>query len=507
MTDSSKVDDDEVSENDDSSSRTIDDDEVSENDDSTEVEDTEDNTPCQLYTGNGVVLAVGDVDGDEQAEIIVSKAGGQQVRIYKADGSLAEYFNAVADNAVISSLGYGSNMAVELPVTTTLPADPEEPLEDITIIGTPEEPVVVEDRVIKGTVRMAYTLISSVKLLAGANLQLMSGVQFTSHDAIPSGVDLTKTLGDIYVSSTIQGMETDYEPVNLTNSIVKDEPSVLEDIEVIIGDKSGAAEVTQDMTTGQLQVDVGETCYSVSPTEVKQADDDTPAGVSINDDGSVTFVTEGGQQVSTQPAVQDNSEFVKGLNHINLYDLIISSKGRLTTTDATTAIPYFGKPDFLSVIAAPDMPLGISMTKTRWFGKKTNGAGKMVVFVFIDDDGMKRQQMIYPTPANEALLTSLGASDSNADDVQLHAGVGTMSFRLSGRSYFGFLDYHVEAGEKPSSGVVEFNPTEDLNEDGIEDIEIVYPDGQQQDLYVIEDDSIAEPIDNRAEVEDETDEE
>jgi len=81
-----------------------------------------------------------------------------------------------------------------------------------------------------------------------------------------------------------------------------------------------------------------------------------------------------------------------------------------------------------------------------------------------------------------------------------------MSFKLQGRYYFGFLNYQVKAGQKPSSGVVEFNPTEDLNEDGIKDIEIVYPDGKQQELYVIEDDGIAEPIDNRAEVEAETDE-
>ena len=71
-------------------------------------------------------MAAGDVDGDGQAEILVSKAGGHEVRIYKADGSLANFFNTV-DKTVVSSLGYGSNMEVELPVTTTLPEDPDEP--------------------------------------------------------------------------------------------------------------------------------------------------------------------------------------------------------------------------------------------------------------------------------------------------------------------------------------------------------------------------------------------
>ncbi len=476
-------------------------------DDSTVVEE-EDSGPCQLYAGKGVVLAAGDVDGDGQAEIIVSKAGGKEVRLYKADGSLAEYFNAVADNAVISSLGYGSNMAVELPVTTTLPADPEEPLKDITIIGTPEEPVVVEDRKIEGTVRMAYTLIVSVKLTVGANLELGPGVQFASHEAIPEGIDLTETLGDIYVSNTTPGMDIDYEPVNLGKSVVKDEPSVLEDIEVIIENKAGdAAEVTQDAATGNLEVDIGERCYSVSPTEVKQAEDGTEPGLSVNDDGSVTFVTEGGQAVLGQPTVQDNTEFVEGLNDIDLSGLTVGSTGHLTTVDTEEASQVVGKADYLSVVADPDMPLGIRLVKTNWFDEFSgNGAAKVAIFVFIDNEGVKRQQFVYPAPVNEALLSSLGASDSNADNVELHAGVGTLSFILQGQFYYGFLDYRVKAGEKPSSGVVEFNPTDDINDDGIEDIQIVYPDGQQQDLYIIEDDSIAAPTDNSTAVDFETDE-
>ena len=133
------------------------------------------------------------------------------------------------------------------------------------------------------------------------------------------------------------------------------------------------------------------------------------------------------------------------------------------------------------------MPLGLNRVSTRW-SKIT-----VALFVFLDRHGIKRQQVIYPTLANEALFTSeLGPTDSNADDVQYQATEGTMSFTLQGRAYSGFLDYHVVEGEKPSSGVVEFAPTDDLNDDGIPDIQIIYPDGQQQSMYVTEEDDSAE---------------
>jgi tetratricopeptide (TPR) repeat protein len=62
---------------------------------------------CPLYKRNGLVLATGDVNNDGQLEIIVSKAGGNEIRLYTAEGNLVEQFAINLPNFVITDVGFG----------------------------------------------------------------------------------------------------------------------------------------------------------------------------------------------------------------------------------------------------------------------------------------------------------------------------------------------------------------------------------------------------------------
>jgi len=166
------------------------------------------------YKGNGVVLAVGDVNADGSAEIIVSKAGGSEVRIYTFSGNnlesqLIERFVAASGDSVITSLGFATNLSLDLSVVVELPAGPT--LENITIVGTSQKPIRIKDRVIKGTVRISYSVIDSMEIDVGARVVFGPGVKFAKRDVIPVGIDLTPIFPIVRADSAAANLELSFK--------------------------------------------------------------------------------------------------------------------------------------------------------------------------------------------------------------------------------------------------------------------------------------------------------
>lgn len=62
---------------------------------------------CSFYERPGIVLAVGDVNEDGKSDIIVSKAGSREVRLYTTAGSLIGPFDMGFSDAVITDVRFG----------------------------------------------------------------------------------------------------------------------------------------------------------------------------------------------------------------------------------------------------------------------------------------------------------------------------------------------------------------------------------------------------------------
>ncbi|MDM8562423.1 FG-GAP-like repeat-containing protein, partial [Candidatus Marithioploca araucensis] len=462
--------------------------------------DTESSEPVSCnYDGKGVVLAVGDVNGDGSAEIIVSKAGGSEVRIYslsEGEWVMIASFTAVSEGSVITALGFATNLILDLPMTTELPDEPV--LKDLTIVGTEDAPVEVTDRTVEGTVRFNNAVIKNLKVGLGARAVFGPGVLFVDKESIPVGSELTKIFPIIRINSVASKLNADYEAVNLSTNVIKDKPPVLEDVKELLPGTT----VEQSPETGNLEVALGgpegdEFIYEVSPYEVIQVDE--PEGVVLNPDNSVKVVTKHGQCIKGNAVSRDLPGLVIELTSDAELDASLNMDMQGVLMQSSNLYPdylHVGRADILSTVVEDDSVRsgrhradhprfgpGNKMLYTHVFQKCKKKKGKKC------KKGKKRRQKIYPCPVYPRILrTGLDLRTSNVINVNVKLD-GSMSFKFKSKSTFrlrqGVLGYRVRRGRRPGCGCTKFAPTYDINRDGVEDFNITYPDGYVQDLLMI----------------------
>jgi len=353
----------------------------------------------------------------------------------------------------------------EIPIVNELPEG--ESLEDVTIMGDPEEPVIIENREIHGTVRLSFTTIVNINMGMGANLILGPGARFRHHSAIPFGLRLTNIFRPIVPPAVIRGeIRQETTIVDLSEAVVEDAPPVLEDVAAILneGYEEGNVAIVQDSETGHLEIDFGNIIYAVVPIEVRQAAEDVAPGVHFNAmDGTISFVTLRRQEVVTYSAVQSMTDFVTGLADIGLFRLSVDMNGFMSAIDPITRIRYRGRSEFLSELVDESVQQGVY----------TPFGSRFVHFVFRGRGNGMRRQIIYPVSAHLEALTL----ESNVENVEVQS-TGFVSFSMQGVSYRGVLSYEVMSGEIPESGVTEFVAGEDGN------FIIIYPNGDRQTLLI-----------------------
>jgi len=111
---------------------------------------------------------------------------------------------------------------------------------------------------------------------------------------------------------------------------------------------------------------------------------------------TVRFKTDTQIEVLAFPAVQDMSIFKEALNKINLPEVNISNDGNIKVP-ATETVWYSGRADLASRIVDKDTPNG--------FISKEDGN---IALIFEDENGEKREQILYPSPAD---MSALGKFD------------------------------------------------------------------------------------------------
>jgi len=458
--------------------------------------------PATAYDGKGLVLTTGDTNQNGKAEIIISRAGYRKIKIFNADGELLEWFNGAPEGFQITALGFGHKMGVKLP-TTDLPEDETAPLENITVIGVPGEPrPEIKDREIRGTVRVAYTLVIKIKIKIGARFIAGFGTRFKERDSIPPGLNMNGICPMVKpkVKKKHKKWLKSIEVLNLNTPVIDNAPSVLEDIKVLAGDDAaarpglenmglrrshGGIHIDQDLETGNLIILVGNQRIEVMPVDMTQAAADAPAGVSVDSNGTAYITTQQGQRIELQAAVQDLDGFADTLSTFGtLTELSISEDGQMIVRSAEEDTVYrVGRPHFFSqtLDASSDLSLGLHDADVLF-----EGVDNAVIFVFMGTDGVKRWQFILPTPADRAALLALAEENSQLEAVTLHYDnapgsiPGTVSFMVSGQSYLGLFDYIVREGTIPASGGVEINPVDDKR------FEIVYPNGDRQYVFLVQ---------------------
>ena len=299
-----------------------------------------------------------------------------------------------------------------------------------TIKGDNTDRALLQHLKIEPNSQLSEVIISDgVDIEAGVNLG--TGVQFTTADNIPFNVDLTQTLPSF----------TNSVAVDLSADPVVDGKGLL----VSINDLPAftANKMDQSDKDGNLKLKVEDLTFAVTPVKVKRVDSKDQS-VRLGFGNSVYFKTDDGIEVEAHPAVQDLTRL-----KILLPNLNITKAGNIQVP-VTDKLWFSGRAELAS-----------KPSKEEIIGFKFKG--DLVVLVFEDKDGQKREQVLYPAPASalteEASLTEEGI--------------------LSFRTYKGRLDYSVENGEAIKSLKI----TEIADSNG--DFLITYPEGYKQKLFAL----------------------
>jgi hypothetical protein len=308
------------------------------------------------------------------------------------------------------------------------------------IQGNKDSPAILQHLIVEPKTELTNVIIADgVEFPINAILGI--GVRFTSIENIPNGIDLTNTLPKI--NSTIFDLSAD--PVINGNGIL----SAINRIPEVI-----AAKLTiKQHDTGYVYLDIEGTRYAVNPLQIKAKFKSASLQVSVAQ--TVSFQTSTKIEVLAQPAVQAPAALKTALSNFNLPTVHITEIGNIQIP-VTEKIWYSGRPDLTSKVVDPNTSIGLI--------NKDN----IVALIFEDENGQKREQILYPAPANMSAL--LEATE------QLKLSVdGILQFQFNGINYQGSLDYQIIQGEKPSNGEIEIRENN-------ENFLIIYPDGAQQIL-------------------------
>jgi parallel beta-helix repeat protein len=312
-------------------------------------------------------------------------------------------------------------------------------------------------------------------VIIGDNVQMSSdvslgrGVRFANRQPIPTALELITVLPAL-PQPTCGEPGTMPELVDLRANVWQPSDSILSHINELPALLDNGWEITQHDPNGYLQLTLAEWHYAVQPMSIKYST--APANLQVQENQSTRFLIDGGLDILTQPAVQAPCDLVAALEEMGLSNLIGQTNGNLKIPAFNNSW-YSARPDFASVTLTTDTATGLYLLESPIISH-----GIVAALVFIEEEGLRRQQTFYPALAvPEALYAS-------AQEVVIESN-GLVNFKLDEQSYRGVVDYLVTPSSLPGPKQLQIIRLSDINQDGTEDFALHYPTGEQQIVFAL----------------------
>jgi len=334
------------------------------------------------------------------------------------------------------------------------------------ISGFPGAPAQINAQIAVGA-ELSHVVLG-INSQLNANILLGEGVTFADNRLIPSGLDLTGTLAKI--SGPIKGSLA----IDLSKDVLQGGESLLDAINAIPYLKNNDLAFSQLPDTGLLMLPLGNENLVLMPVNVRQTSSAATPTMTIHDDGRVTFITETKRQILAQPTSQSPADLQTQLASLGLTQLEVATDGNLTLT----AIDLFKvRPERYTPEVDPKLPLGLDVIPSGLINEFS-----FFVHRFVDDAGLHRQQLFYPTPAHSEELRSFLQGIPGATAVDIYNN-GKISVKIGGRTYSALTDYLIKSGS--GTAATQMLSVADQNGDGSEELWITYANGDRQLFYLM----------------------
>jgi hypothetical protein len=293
------------------------------------------------------------------------------------------------------------------------------------------------------------------------DIKLGTGVKFTAANDIPVGLDITATLPSFKAQIAEVKQPT---AIDLSADPVVNGKGLLQKINEQPEFADNDLQMDQSNKTGNLLLEIEGLIFEVTPVKVKGASKTGGTeSVRLGFGNTVIFTTKDGLEIEAYPVVQSITTLKALLAALNITKFTITDDGNLKVPTLDDRLWISGRAALSSEPA--------DVAEATGFKFK----GDLVVLVFENSNGKKRQQVLYPAPASNAIIQQAGGASLSEE--------GILSFKLGEKAYTGRLDYGIETGEATESyGVTDI---EDINGDGAKDFLITYPQGDKQKLFAL----------------------
>ncbi len=336
------------------------------------------------------------------------------------------------------------------------------------LIGDLKAPGLLENITIQAGSQLSAVIIGDgVKL--PKELTLGEGVLFTNRDAIPSGVELLGILPSS--GDEIAGVTYERQRVDLSVDVYEPSNGILSAINDLSVFKDNDWAFTQEPDSGLMTLSIDTVRFSLLPVSIKRSTG--PVGLEIEGSQGIYFITDTGLAVLTRPMLEAPGALQSALSELGLAEFTVQTNGNLSIPGEGN-VWYSANPDGLSFEVSGDIETGLMMLDSPVLSGTPSAA-----LGFSDKGGNARQQLIYPAPAQPEALYS------TAQNVSIEAH-GLMSFSLKGKSYRGVVDYLVRNEGGSTTDALQVESIADANGDGIKDVVLKYPNGNQQTMFVVE---------------------
>lgn len=333
-------------------------------------------------------------------------------------------------------------------------------LQGFSPLTVDEKPATLGEVTLLANINLEHVLVGRGSIFEG-NALLGTGVRFEDNSTIPYNIDLSGILGKS--SSSVFGQSA----ILLENDVLQHSAigGILGAINSLYALRNQNMTLTQHPLWGYLKTEVGEAHYSALPWQVKQVfnklgteENQVREGILTTPEEGIAFVTHTGREIIALPVIQAPEAFQNALRQLGWTEVSMQENGNLIIP--TSQGTYLAaRPSLYSLPVSEEVPPGLSLPTGQ----------ASVSFVF-DDEGTRRQQFLYPAPA------------APLED-QWFWSEGTLSGQIGHRFYQGQLDYWVTSGPRSAEYVLQIVDIADVNGDGLNDYQIIYPQGTQQILF------------------------
>ena len=353
-----------------------------------------------------------------------------------------------------------------------------------TISGDPNSPAIIVAAIHKDAI------LSNVIIGKGSTFNplpnLGAGVKFEENNLIPNGMDLgtlmSKVAGSFSFIGINESIDLKCDVLSSVNSIILDDINALPFFSgngtAITQNILSGNGVTQNSLSGTITMTISGVDTFLRVTSIVQKNDQNP-GVTFHDDGTVIIITDTHRMITMHPMIAHPAVFY------NLVNDSVSNEGinynlGIVSVKLNSLSTFVVKPN--SEITLVSQTSKDSYFKTTPSSKLTNF--DLISLVFNQNSEM-REQMFYPGPANWIEIKNTLSAITGISDIKLYQD-GIIQVTLDGNIYQGLLGYEVKHAVNSQTNGLQILLDGDHNGDGIEDFKLIYSNGDEQIMYMVQ---------------------